>query len=114
METVELLRYARDAVLTGPDKWHKGGMTNADRTRFCALGAVEEAAERLGMKWADGIPACRALHKAVERRDPFWGIGIKSGAAKFNDWPDRKFSEVIDLFDDAIKTLEAPDRKDDK
>ena len=114
IETTELLRYARDAVLTGPDKWHQGGMQSPDGQRFCVMGAIEQAAVLTDLTWADAIPATRAVHETIVRRDPWWGVGIKCGTAKFNDDPSTEFPDVISLLDETIKTLEALDRKDNK
>ena len=113
---VEVLRYARDVVLDSPDHWTRGVLARRkgdgisasfcsvkDGDRFCVLGAIERARWELtgaepAASWVDAgrTPEARALQYPVGTND----FGT--------------FSDVISLLDEAIKTLEAPDRKDDK
>ena len=125
-DTVDVLRYARDVVLDPPQRWTKGllarkkgdGLAAPHRSvqegdRFCALGAVERARWELtgelpAESWVDAELSSEA--SALRRGQQ----GTWKCVGTYNDSPGTTFSDVISLFDDAIKTLEAPDRKDDK
>ena len=115
MAHVELLRTARDEVLTGPEKWCQRAFgTDAEghalkvivihlAERVCAVGAVMKASRLLGMR--DDIESldCRldALGALAE--------ALPEGFAhvqSFNDHFATKYPDVIDLFDDAIKEAE--------
>lgn len=91
VDAVEVLRYARDVVLADESKWIK--RTQRDGDSFCALGAVNEAAQILGTH-----PILALL--------PLYEECAHDTVASFNDHPLTSFSDVLDLFDRAIKTAE--------
>lgn len=121
MDHIELLRTARDEVLTGPDKWCQRTFgTDAEghaipilsiavAERVCAVGAVMQASILLGMR--------NEIEQVECRLDALWALGraLPEGflhVQSFNDHFDTKYPDVIDLFDAAIKTEE--ERKDNQ
>ena len=113
MDHIELLRTARDEVLTGPDRWCQRAFGQdaeghavpllaiqvAERT--CVVGAVVKASILLGHGplgldcRIDGLGAlCEVLPDGFRH------------VQSFNDHPDTTYSDVIDLFDLAIKEAE--------
>ena len=111
MEPVEILRHARDAVLTGPEKWTKGAFyrdANGDplsalqselAEEFGTVGAICYSALALGMQewvgWAVGVVGAHVPGHSIHR---------------WNDLPPTTYPDVIDLLDLAIKTEEERDQ----
>lgn len=106
-EAADVLRYARDVVLSDESKWCKGGavIDRGTHRAYCALGTMWHD-DLLRFSFSARVVAEEVLDDASGL--PFLGEGKLRPAARFNDDPDTTFSDVIDLFDRAIKSLEEP------
>lgn len=103
VSVIEVLRAARDRVLTDESRWIKGidweSVAPEDK-RVCAVNAAARGQRVFNESMLIRDDVYDALHDAL----PAGFCTIPS----FNDHPDTTFSDVIDLFDRAIKGLEDP------
>lgn len=114
-DVIEALRYARDVVLADAESWTQGAtardegghdlwsydVATGKGVSFCSVGAVARTRWELGLSNHVTEDAILALDAAA--RD----VGALH-VPGFNDVKGRTHSEVIDLFDRAIKSLEDP------
>lgn len=109
VEPIEILRWARDVELASEADWSHDGWGNDHKK--CALHAVDSAARRLRVPqghFADDTCTYRQTMVALARALPEeWGDNPPPAyVGTFNDAPETTFSDVIDLFDRAIKKAE--------
>lgn len=107
-QTIEVLRYARDVILTDPSKWCKrthsrnqfGSAVAPDHlsaTSFCVDGALIRSLVDLS------LPGDLLSDVEKPLRAAAGGCFVS-----LNDDPVTTYEEIVSLFDRAIKTLEDP------
>jgi hypothetical protein len=104
---LEVLQEARN-ILESPGRWcqlhyalnDQGTSTDPldpRAQRFCLLGAIERAAHHLGFPyWTRREPDLLA---------PLYEL-VQGPITEFNDAPERKHKDILDLLDQTIKKLE--------
>lgn len=104
-EVAEVLRYARDVVLSDESKWYQGG-SGVPQGKSCAQAAVGRALQAKNQKAYPRTPVERLADAALLDALPAGFNGLNRFVWVFNDNPNTTYSDVIDLFDLAIKSLE--------
>ena len=98
MSTVKENLIAAKALIDTPEKWLKYDLRNEDRTCFCAIGAIEMAAE-YGPNNGDlfNSPEVIALASSLPRPSDTW-----TDVSFFNDRKSTKHPDIMALYDRAI------------
>ena len=94
-DALEGMRRVRE-VLSGPDRWHKGSVTNEDRTKYCIIGAMSVAL----LHWRVVDVVGNAIRNCINPDEERVAI------SEFNDAPSTTWQDVDQVLDCALQKLE--------